>query len=102
MIKLLMRFKGWVVSLTGALAVVVVVMTNIDKFANTLAGWLHPWLVTTATIEVVVDPSVSAPVIVAIVEGSKALQTEVIKFSIKAVFQQPGDAKAPAAPATAH
>jgi type IV pilus assembly protein PilN len=29
-------------------------------------------------------------------------QTEVIKFSIKAVFQQPGDAKAPAAPATAH
>jgi type IV pilus assembly protein PilN len=28
--------------------------------------------------------------------------TEVIKFSIKAVFQQPGDAKAPAAPATAH
>jgi type IV pilus assembly protein PilN len=26
-------------------------------------------------------------------------QTEVIKFSIKAVFQQPGDAKAPAAPA---
>src|SRR5436190_10016225 len=30
-------------------------------------------------------------------------QTEVIKFSIKAVFQQPGDAKVPAAaPATAH
>ncbi len=29
-------------------------------------------------------------------------QTEVIKFSIKAVFQQPGDAKASAAPATAH
>jgi type IV pilus assembly protein PilN len=29
-------------------------------------------------------------------------QTEIIKFSIKAVFQQPGDAKAPAAPATAH
>jgi type IV pilus assembly protein PilN len=29
-------------------------------------------------------------------------QTEVIKFSIKAVFQQPGDAKAPAAPAAAH
>jgi len=29
-------------------------------------------------------------------------QTEVIKFSIKAVFQQPGDAKAPAASATAH
>jgi type IV pilus assembly protein PilN len=29
-------------------------------------------------------------------------QTEVIKFSIRAVFQQPGDAKAPAAPATAH
>jgi type IV pilus assembly protein PilN len=29
-------------------------------------------------------------------------QTEVIKFSIKAVFQQPGDAKAPAAPASAH
>ena len=29
-------------------------------------------------------------------------QTEMIKFSIKAVFQQPGDAKAPAAPATAH
>ena len=28
--------------------------------------------------------------------------TEVIKFSIKAVFQQPGDAKAPSAPATAH
>jgi len=28
--------------------------------------------------------------------------TEVIKFSIKAVFQQPGDAKAPAAPAAAH
>ena len=28
--------------------------------------------------------------------------TEVIKFSIKAVFQQPGDAKAPAAPAVAH
>ena len=27
---------------------------------------------------------------------------ELIKFSIKAVFQQPGDAKAPAAPATAH
>jgi len=29
-------------------------------------------------------------------------QTEIIKFSIKAVFQQPGDAKAPAAPAAAH
>jgi type IV pilus assembly protein PilN len=29
-------------------------------------------------------------------------QTDVIKFSIKAVFQQPGDAKAPTAPATAH
>jgi len=29
-------------------------------------------------------------------------QTEVIKFSIKAVFQQPGDAKASSAPATAH
>ena len=29
-------------------------------------------------------------------------QTEVIKFSIKAVFQQPGDAKAPAAPVAAH
>jgi type IV pilus assembly protein PilN len=28
--------------------------------------------------------------------------TEVIKFSIKAVFQQPGDAKAPPAPAAAH
>jgi len=27
---------------------------------------------------------------------------ELIKFSIKAVFQQPGDAKAPAAPAAAH
>ena len=27
---------------------------------------------------------------------------ELIKFSIKAVFQQPGDAKAPAAPVTAH
>jgi type IV pilus assembly protein PilN len=27
---------------------------------------------------------------------------ELIKFSIKAVFQQPGDAKAPATPATAH
>jgi len=26
-------------------------------------------------------------------------QTEVIKFSIKAVFQQPGEAKAPASPA---
>jgi hypothetical protein len=27
---------------------------------------------------------------------------ELIKFSIKAVFQQPGDAKAPAAPVAAH
>src|SRR6476646_2232808 len=89
MLNLLRRFKGWAVSIAGALAVVVVVMTNVDKFASILAGWLRPWLVANAAIEVVVDPSIKTSVIVALMDGAKALDTKVIKVGQSDTFEPP-------------
>ena len=89
MLNLLRRFKGWAVSIAGALAVVVVVMTNVDKFASILAGWLRPWLVASAAIEVVVDPSIKTSVIVALMDGAKALDTKVIKVGQSDTFEPP-------------
>lgn len=91
MFKLLGRFKGWAVSITGALAVVVVVVTNIDKLATTLAGWLRPYLAASATIELVIDPSVTRQLIVSIMDGGKLVETRLIKSAGTEIFTVPAN-----------
>lgn len=91
MLQLLSRFKVWVLSIAGGLAFVAVVVTNIDKLATTLAGWLRPYLTASATIEVVVDPTVTGQLILTIMDGTKPVDMKVIKAAGIVTFVVPAN-----------
>jgi hypothetical protein len=51
---------------------------NIDKISSGMATWLGPWLRQQTTIELVIDSSVRQPLIVAIADGPKLIDTQTI------------------------
>lgn len=90
---MLARLKSSWIAIVAAIAAVAGLLGNLDKIATMAAQMLKPWLQVEATFEIVLDPKAARPLVLAIAERDRVLDTQRIVPGTPASFSVPINAR---------